>query len=201
MHVSKPTSSINWVPNLLHAIGSSLFLLGPYSLKFPVWDYCHQDTLFPIVTQMKDFRNTREGYCLKQFIPYLHPLLGRVDWGFGHLGLPQSPLTAWLWELEENVAPPLPLWLCCPAGIIIALSPSLLALTWLQGLRALRRRNIMGSDMWASEGFIIHSEMLAPSQVSSYVTLKTSLQWGKQTDKEHQLMTLEGQRAAEVLFF
>lgn len=30
----------------------------------------------------------------------------------------------------------------------------------------------MWSDMWASEGFIIHSETLAQSQVSSYVTLK-----------------------------
>ena len=48
---------------------------------------------------------------------------------------------------------------------------------------------------------IIHPETLSRSQVSSPVTLKTSLQWGKQTDKEHQLMTLEGQRAAEVLFF
>lgn len=60
---------------------------------------------------------------------------------------------------------------------------------------------VLQSDVWASEDFIIHSEMLALSQVSSYVTLKSSLQWGKQTDKEHPLMTSEGQRAAEVLFF
>lgn len=70
---------------------------------------------------------------------------------------------------------------------------------WVQW--ALKRRCNAWSDVWASEGFIIHTEALSRSQVSSHVTLKTSLQWGKQTDKEHQLMSLEGQRAAEVLFF
>lgn len=58
-----------------------------------------------------------------------------------------------------------------------------------------------GRDVQASEGFITHPETLSRGQVCSPVTLKTSLQRGKQTDKEHPLMTLEGQRAAEVLFF
>lgn len=79
--------------------------------------------------------------------------------------------------------------------------PSLPPCLWLKRQWALHRGTVLQSDVWASEDFIIHSEMLAQSQVSSYVTLKSSLQWGKQTDKEHTLMTSEGQRAAEVLFF
>lgn len=79
--------------------------------------------------------------------------------------------------------------------------PSLPPYLWLKRQWALQGGTVLQSDVWASEDFIIHSEMLAQSQVSSYVTLKSSLQWGKQTDKEHALMTSEGQRAAEVLFF